>query len=144
MIKRVCLRLDSDDMDKLKEIGVKPSETVRFLIKWYLTTGIYDRKMPIFLPKASKRTRQRYIDVLTEFGNRKEIKETVTDLYNRIPLSEAVESAIREENIDATGVSLFGYVPHEMVNAVYKNLTKKGIATTRDAVVVAMEDYFKL
>jgi hypothetical protein len=144
MKKRVTVELDTDDVDRFKEFGMKLSPTLRFLMKWYLNTGAHDPKMPMFLIRPCKRTRSTYKHIADTYTKRKDIALVERDFVNAVPFEENVAQAILEAGVDAEGVKLFGYVTGDMCDMVYKIMINKGIATSRDAVLVAMEDYFGL
>lgn len=144
MKKRVTVVLDTDDVDEFKEFGMKLSPTLRFLMKWYLNTGAHDPKMPIFLIKPCKRTRNTYKRVADTYVKRKDIAIVERDFVNAVPFEDNVAQAILEAGIDADGVKLFGYVTGDMCEMVYRILINKGLATSKEAVLVAMEEYFRL
>ena len=142
MKKRVTVELDTDDVARFKEYGMKLSPTLRFLMKWYLNTGAHDPKMPLFIIKPCKRTRYVYKHIADTYTKRKDIALVERDFVNAVPFEENVVQAISESGIDEEGVKLFGYVTGDMCDTVYRILINKGVATTREAVLVAMEEYF--
>lgn len=143
-MKRVTVELDTDDVERFKELGMKLSPSLRFLMKWYLNTGAHDPKMPMFLVKPCKRTRDSYRLLAETYTKRRDITTVERHFVNAVPFEENVEQAILESGIDAEGVKLFGYVTGDMCEMVYRIMINKGIATTKEAVLVAMEEYFKL
>lgn len=143
-MRRVTVQLDADDVERFKECGMKLSPTLRFLMKWYLNTGAHDPKMPMFLVKPCKRTRDSYRQLAETYTKRRDISSVERGFVNAVPFEENVAQAIIESGIDEDGVRLFGYVTGDMCDMVYKIMINKGIATSKEAVLVAMEEHFGL